>query len=187
MKDLLLLSLFGLGGIGVIITYYILYLYGAIKKYGNYFTKKELRVWAVSVLLTIASVIGLILWFSIYQELEDWKRVTFIVSLVCFLIFASLWSVSLAHIHSRNASPYIQQPILILVALATIGMLVATAYSTDKWLVITAAAIIVFHHLFFDAFYWMYIVDRETRKERNLTPNSQPVKNTKRPKKGQNV
>ena len=187
MKDLVLLSVFGSGGVGVLISYYLLYLGGILQKYAHYFTKTEWRVWTFSALLTVASVIGLILWFSVYQELDKNERILFIVSLAVFLIFAKLWSVSLAYIHARKASPYIQRPFLLIVALASIGLLLATVYSTDKWLVITAAAIIVFHHLIFDAFYWMHIVDRETRKEKNFTINNPPVKHRALPKKSRNV
>jgi membrane-associated HD superfamily phosphohydrolase len=187
MKDLVLLSVFGSGGVGVLISYYLLYLTGNLQKYVHYFTKVEWRVWIFSAFLTVASVIGLIIWFSFYQKLQESERILFIVSLAIFLIFAKLWSVSLAYIKARNASPYIQRPILLVVALATIGLLLATVYSTDKWLVISAAAIIVFHHLFFDAFYWMHIVDRETRKDKNLKVNNLSVKHKALPRKSRNV
>ena len=160
MKDPVIFSIFSAGGFGVLISYYFLYIIGALSKLSSYYTKLEWRTWTFSMLVTIVSILALIIWFSFYQKLEGWQRTTFISSLSVFLAFAMLWSASIAYIYLKNKDILNQRPFLFIVALATIGLLVATCYSTDNWPLIAAAAIVVFHHLFFDAFYWVHIHSR---------------------------
>lgn len=169
MKDSTIFALFTAGGFGVIISYFFLYLIGALTILARYYTKREWRFWTISMLLTTASVIGLIVWFSFYQQLEGWTRDLFIASLAIFLAFAMLWSLSIAYIYKYKLNPYYQQPLLLIVGLATVGLLIATSYSTDNWLVITAAAIIVWHHLILDGFWWptLHARGQKARKVRS--------------------
>jgi phosphatidylserine synthase len=160
MKDSTLFTLFLSGGFGVIITYIFLYFSNTLNILANYYTKQEWRFWTVSMLVTAASVVGLIVWFSFYQELEGWQRDLFISGLTVFLAFAMIWSFSVFYIHKYNLHPNYQRPILLIVGLATVAMLIATVYSTDKWLVITAAAIVVWHHLIIDGFWWPMLHQR---------------------------
>jgi hypothetical protein len=92
MKDSTLFTLFLSGGFGVIITYIFLYFSNTLNILANYYTKQEWRFWTVSMLVTAASVVGLIVWFSFYQELEGWQRDLFISGLTVFLAFAMIWS-----------------------------------------------------------------------------------------------
>lgn len=160
MKDNTIFTLFLSGGFGVIISYFFLYFTGTLNLLASYYTKKEWRFWVLSMLLTTASVIGLIVWFSFYQELLNWQRELFIYGLSVFLAFAMLWSLVVFYIEKNKIDPSYQRPVLLVVGLATIALLIATVYSTNKWLVITAAAIIVWHHLFIDAFWWSYLHQR---------------------------
>jgi phosphatidylserine synthase len=168
MEDSTIFTLFLAGGFGVIISYIFLYVTNTLKILSNYYTKQEWRFWILSMLITTASVIGLIVWFSFYQELEDWQRDLFISALSVFLAFAMLWSVSVYYIEKYKLNPSYQQPILLIVALATIALLIATIYSTDNWLVITAAAIIVWHHLIVDAFWWTSLHQRASLRHKKV-------------------
>ncbi len=160
MEDSTIFALFLAGGFGVIISYLFLYFTGTLKVLASYYTKQEWRFWTVSMLLTTASVIGLIVWFSFYQELEDWQRDIFISGLAVFLAFAMIWSLVVFYIEKYKLNPNYQRPILLIVGLASVALLLATVYSTNKWLVITAAAIIVWHHLIVDAFWWASLHQR---------------------------
>lgn len=154
MKDPTLFALFTGGGFGVIVSYIFLYLQGSLQELMTYYTKLEWRFWLISMLFTVVSVIGLIVWFSFYENLEkDWNTV-FITSLAVFLAFAMLWSVTIAYIYKNRVNPSIQQSVLLIVGLATVGLLLATIGSNSNWLVITAAAIVVWHHLIVDGFWW---------------------------------
>lgn len=160
MKDSTIFALFTSGGFGVIVSYLFLYSTTTLKTLASYYTKQEWRFWVLSMLLTAASVIGLVVWFSFYDRLEDWKRELFIAALAVFLAFAMLWSLSVFYIEKYKLNPNYQRPILLIVGLATVALLLATVYSTDRWLVITAAAIIVWHHLIVDAFWWLSLHQR---------------------------
>ena len=64
------------------------------------------------------------------------------------------WSLAVEYITHNKTNTDLERLPLIFTALATIGILVSVSYSTDNWLLIAAASIVVFHHLFFDAMIW---------------------------------
>ena len=154
MEDNLIQGLFFAGGFGVLITYMFLYITGTITKLANIFTPRLWKNWVFSMLITTASVLGIYSHFSFKQRMENWKRDLFIISTCIFLGSAMLWSLSVEYITHNKINTDLERLPLTLTALATIGILVSVCYSTDNWLLITAASIVVFHHLFFDAVIW---------------------------------
>ena len=160
MKDLGLFTTTIVGGIGVIVGYIYLHLSKYLKPMAKKFTKKEWKIWSFSVLLTIASFLGLIVWFSFYQELKDWQRDLFFSSLVIFLTGAIFWSLSIFYLKKFKQHVYLQLPALMVTSLGTLGILLSVIYSTSNWLLITAASIVLFHHLIFDNIYWVAIDSR---------------------------
>lgn len=162
MVDNALFSIFMAGGFGVLISYMFLYFQKSLPDLYSRYTKLEWRIWFISMMLTVASVIGVIVWFSFYEKLNN--RDLFISSFCVFLAFAMLWSLSIFYIFKNKSSPSIQVPILFIVGLATIGMFIPVISTTDNWLLIVAAFIIAFHHLVVDALYWPYIHSRKNIK-----------------------
>jgi hypothetical protein len=154
MEDNLIQGLFFAGGYGVLITYAFLYITGSGAKLACVFTPQLWKIWVFSMLITTASVLGIYSHFSFKQRMRSWKRDLFIVSTCVFLGSAMLWSLSAEYITRKNLSADLERLPLTLTALATIGILVSVASSTDDWLLITAASIVVMHHLFFDAVIW---------------------------------
>lgn len=161
MKDLGLFTTVLAGGISVIFGYISLYLHNYLNPLAKKFSKKEWNIWSFSVLLTIASFLGIIIWFSFYEELEDWKRELFLSSLVIFFIGATGWSLMISYIMKNKKSIYLQMLFLLLTAIGCLGILIAICYSTSDWLLITAGAILLFHHLIFDSIIWVIIHGRK--------------------------
>jgi hypothetical protein len=159
MEDGILFGTFMAGGFGVLVSYMFLYFQNSLPDLYRRYTKTEWRLWFTSMILTVASVIGVIVWFSFYERLK--YRDLFISSLCVFLAFAMLWSLSIFYIFKNKKSPSIQVPILMVVGLATIGMFIPVISTTDNWLLILAAFIIVFHHLVIDGLYWPYMHSRK--------------------------
>ena len=157
MKDHLVSGLFFAGGFGVLVSYIFIYITGTLTKLAKIFNPSLWRIWIFSMFITTAAVLGIYSHFSFNQRLESWKRTLFIVSTCIFLASAMLWSVSVEYIHKTKTTTSIERLPLTLTALATIGLLISVSYSTDDWLLITAASIIVFHHLVFDAIIWANI------------------------------
>jgi MFS family permease len=168
MKDSALFALFAGGGIGVLVSYMFLYYQKSLPLLYNMYTPFEWRLWFVSMVLTVVSVIALVTYFSGYKELKDGYRELFIVSLSAFLLFAMFWSLSIFYIMQNKKDPSIQKPILYIVGLASIGMLISTVNSTKSALIILAACIVVFHHLIVDAIWWPMIHQRGY-EERDVT------------------
>jgi hypothetical protein len=160
MKDLGLFTTTIIGGFGVIIGYIYLYFSNYLKPLAKKFTKQEWVIWSISALLTIASFLGIIFWFSFNQELENWQRELFLSSLVVFLTGAILWSISIFYLIKFKKNIYIQLPSLTLTSLGALGILISIIYSTNNWLLITAGSILLFHHLFLDNIYWLFINKR---------------------------
>lgn len=154
MQDKLIQGLFFAGGFGVIVSYMFLYITGTLPRLAKIFSSTMWRVWGFSMLITTAAVLGIYSHFSFKQRMENWKRDLFIVSTCLFLGSAMLWSLSVEYVTRNGTNTDLERIPLTLTALATIGILVSVSYSTDDWLLITAAAIIVFHHLIFDAIVW---------------------------------
>ena len=154
MKDELVGGLFFAGGFGVLVTYAMLWASGTLPVLASYFSKMQWKLWGYSVLITVISALGIFVWYSFYEKLEDWKRDLFIASLCIFLGSAMIWSFSVEYIESKKANPSFQRPALFLTAFGTIGMLIAIAYSEPSWLLVTAASILVFHHLIVDGLIW---------------------------------
>ena len=154
MEDKLIQGLFFAGGFGVLISYFFLHVTGTLTKMANIFTPKLWKIWVFSMLITTAAVLGLYSHFSFKQRMRGWKRDLFIVSTCIFLGSAMLWSLSVEYIKHKKINTDLERLPLTLTALATIGILVSVASSTDDWLLITAASIVVIHHLIFDAIIW---------------------------------
>ena len=159
MEDNTIFSIFMAGGFGVLVSYMFLYFQNSLPDLYSRYTKLEWRLWFISMVLTVVSVISIIIWFSFYEKLNH--RELFITSLCVFLAFAMLWSLSIFYIFKNNYSPSIQAPILFIVGLATIGMFIPIISTTDNWLLIVAAFIIAFHHLVVDGLYWPYMHSRK--------------------------
>jgi len=154
MHDNLVKGLFFGGGFGVLVSYMFIYATGTLSKLAGIFPYMTWKVWIFSMLITTASVLGIYSHFSFKQRMSSWKRTLFVVSTCVFLASAMLWSLSVEYINHNKTNTDIERVPLIFTALATIGILVSVSYSTDNWLLITAASIVVFHHLFFDAIIW---------------------------------
>jgi len=154
MQDNLIKGIFFAGGFGVLITYMFLHVTGTLSQLANLFPPTMWKIWVFSMLITTAADLGVYSHFSFNQRMTSWRRDLFIVSTCIFLASAMLWSLSVEYISQNNINTDLERLPLMLTALATIGILVSVSYSTDDWLLITAASIIVFHHLFFDAIVW---------------------------------
>ena len=150
MKDLGLFTTTISGGLGVIAGYLYLYLNNNLKTLAKKFTKKEWKIWTVSALLTVASFLGIIIWFSFYENLIDWKKDLFFSSLVVFLFGATLWSLIIYAICLKKLKMVYQLIPLTITSLGSIGILISIIYSTNNALLIAAGSFLVFHHLFFD-------------------------------------
>lgn len=161
MKDDTILTTSIIGGFGVLISYGMLAIQGALKPLAKKFTRSEWNIWSFSVLLTVASFLGLIIYYSFEEKLEDWKRDLFLSSLVIFLASAMSWSLLIGYIMKNKKNINLQLISLLITALGCIGILVAVCYSTENWLLITAASILTFHHLIFDSIIWVYIHNRK--------------------------
>ncbi len=154
MDDNLIKGLFFAGGFGVIVTYLFLYFTGTLPKLAKLFPPTMWKVWIFSMFITAASFLGIYIHFSFKQKMESWKRNLFIVSTCIFFASAMFWSVTVDYVTRKNTTTDIERVPLYLTALASIGILVSVSCSTEDWLLITAASIIVFHHLVFDAIIW---------------------------------
>ena len=160
MKDLGLFTTTVTGGVGVLTGYTYLYLSKYLSPLAKKFTSLEWKIWSFSALLTVASFLGIIVWFSFYELLEDWKRDLFFSSLVVFLIGAILWSLTIFYTMKFKRSIYTQLPALTITSLGALGILLSIIYSSDNALLITAGGILLFHHLVFDNIYWVTINSR---------------------------
>lgn len=154
MDDNLIKGIFFGGGFGVLVSYSFLYITGSLQRLAKIFPSMTWRIWVFSMLLTTAAVLGVYSHFTFKQRMESWKRTLFLVSTCVFLASAMLWSLSVEYITRNNTGTQIERIPLTLTALATIGILVSVCFSTDDWLLITAASIIVVHHLGFDGIVW---------------------------------
>ena len=156
--DQTIFYIFLAGGFIVILTYW--YHLESLKKVAKAFGKEDYKLWLFSALFTTASVIYLFIYFSFVKEIDDWERTLFLVSEIVFLTFASFWSTT---IYYKNI--YYEQLILFIVALSTLGLLVATIYSEESdWLVVTSALIIFFHHTFYDSMKWIELEKKLMKK-----------------------
>jgi len=160
MKDLGILTTTVSGGFGVIIGYVYLYLNNYLKPLAKKFKPLEWKIWSLSALLTIASFLALIIWFSSYQKLEDYKRDLFYSGLTVFLVGAIFWSLVVFYIMKFKKSKRYQLLPLTITTTGSILILFSVFYSTDNPLLIIAASILVFHHLIFDNLYWPMIDSR---------------------------
>lgn len=163
MKDLGILTTTLAGGVGVIVGYLFLYLSNFLGPLAKKFSKMEWRIWTVSALLTVASFLGIIIWYSFYERLESWKRDLFFSSLVVFLTGATLWSLLIFYLLKKKRNIYYQLPGLLMTSLGSLGILLSIVYSDSSWLLITAGSILLFHHLIFDNIYWVRIHGRNKK------------------------
>lgn len=167
MSDNLIIGLFFGGGFGVLTTYMILASSGLGGKMLNVFNANTWKLWSVSMIATVASVLGLYSYFGFKEPMDDgWARNLFIVSTCLFLAFAMIWSYSISRL-MFGGEIYLEKIALAIVALATIGILIATVNQTDNALVITAASIIVFHHVIWDFLVWGSNATKQTMKIKN--------------------
>lgn len=158
MKDEAVGLLFLLGSIGIIISYILLYYAGVLRRLMIIFKKspKLLKLWYISITLTIISFIYIIIYYTFYEKLEE-NRTLFLISLLFFLIFAMLWSFTVFIIDKYKLNVFIQSPILLIIALSTIGLLVASVLNEVTVLTVIALVIIVCHHTIFDFIGWPLI------------------------------
>ena len=154
MEDELIAGLFFGGGFGVLISYLFLITSGVISKLTPVFSNNTWKIWSVSAAITVASVIGLYIHFSFNQRMQGWARDLFITSTCLFIGFAMLWSYSIFRTANNGLDNGLEKVILAIVGLATIGILISVVEETENRLLITAASLIVFHHVVFDALVW---------------------------------
>ena len=154
MEDELIMGLFFAGGFGVLISYLFLITSGIIPKLTRVFSSNTWKLWALSVAITVACVIGVYVHFSFNQRMEGWSRDLFIISTCLFFGFAMLWSYSIFRTANNGLDNGLEKIILAIVGLATIGILVSVIEESSNGLLIAAALLIVFHHVFFDALMW---------------------------------
>ena len=98
-------------------------------------------------IVTTLSVVYIYYYYTFERKLEKWTRILFTVSTILFLLSAMMWSVSIRYGENNIKNRDVEKYPLYLTAAATIGILVSVLYSTNNWLVITAASIMVVHHL----------------------------------------
>lgn len=147
--DDLIFYIFLAGGFIVVLSYWLYFT--SLKKLVKVFGKNEYNFWLFSALITVVSVLYLFAYFSFVEKIENWERTLFIVSEVVFLVFASLWAFTIHYKKFNN-----EKIVLYVVALATLGLLIATIYSDQSnWLVVLAAFVVFFHHTFYDALKWV--------------------------------
>lgn len=164
MSDNLIVGLFFGGGFGVLTTYLFLMTSGLGGKMLNVFSRDTWKLWSVSMVATVASVLGLYSYFGFQQPMDDgWARDLFIVSTCVFLAFAMLWSYSISRL-AFGGEIYLEKVALGAVALATIGILISTLDQTSNGLVIAAAGIIAFHHVIWDFVIWGSNATKQTMK-----------------------
>ena len=154
MKDDFIGGIFLLGGIGVLISYMMLYVSGSLKRMLKVFTPNIFRIWVVSMLITTAAVLYLYYYFTFEKEIKGWSRNLIVASTILFLVSAMLWSVTIRYGEVSTKYRDLEIFPLYLTALGTIGILIGTVYATNNWIVIAAASIIVLHHLVIDAVVW---------------------------------
>lgn len=154
MKDEFIGGIFLVGGLGVLITYLMLYISGSLRRMLKVFTPRIFRIWTLSMIITTLSVVYIYYYYTFERKLQKWTRILFTVSTIIFLLSAMMWSVSIRYGETNTKNRDIEKYPLYLTAIATIGILVSVLYSTNNWLVITAATIMVVHHLFMDAIVW---------------------------------
>lgn len=154
MKDEFIGGIFLVGGLGVLVTYLMLYVSGSLKRMLKVFTPIFFRIWVLSMIVTTMSVVYIYYYYTFEKKLEKWTRILFTVSTILFLLSAMMWSVSIRYGETNMKNRDIEKYPLYLTATATIGILISVLYSTNDWLVITAAVIMVIHHLFMDAVAW---------------------------------
>ena len=159
MKDETVGGIFLVGGFGVIISYLFLYFTGVLSKLMKIFKKSPflLRLWYISAILTIVSVLYIMFYYTFIERIKDNYRDLFIISLIGFLSFAMLWSLSVFLIDKYKLNVYFQSPVLFFVALSTIGLLFAGIETNKELLPILALSMIVLHHALYDFLLWPYI------------------------------
>lgn len=155
MKDELVGVIFFIGGIGVLLSYLLLYKSGAFVNLVDVFSSRMWKVWILSMIITVLSVLYVYYYYVFEEEMEGWKRTLFVVSTFTFLISAISWSISINYLAKhKDQSTLIERIPLNVTALATIGILIAVLYSKNNTILILASIIIVIHHLIFDALIW---------------------------------
>lgn len=157
--DDLIFYIFIAGGVTVLFSYWF-YL-ASLKKIVKAFGKEDYSFWLLSAFFTTLSVLYVFIYFSFIEKIEGWERTLFVISEVVFLLFASLWASS---IHYKKFN--IEQIVLYVVALATLGLLIAVVYSNQSnWLVVLAAFVIFFHHTFYDSLKWVSLEKKFIKKK----------------------
>ena len=152
------------GGSAVLIGYASLYFTKILKKLTKKYTKKEFFYWSLSAILTVISFLYIIIIYSFFEEQDD---VIFRVGLSTFLIGAVLWSASILYQYLVNNKKKTKSELLAL-TLTTIGSILILITNIkvyrdedldiiNKTLLVISGIILVFHHLFFDNFYWYFI------------------------------
>lgn len=144
------------GGSGVLAGYYHLFLEkNLLTKLQSKYTENGWKLWKLSAMLTVVSFFAIIVWYSFYDTIN--YRELFLGSLTVFLFGAVIWPLTINYEHKHKCKSVAQLIALTITTLGTIGMLIAIVFNDEDWLLITASSIVVFHHLFFDNFYWYFL------------------------------
>lgn len=159
MKDELVFYVFAIGGIAILLSYYLIYVSGSLGKLFPILTKNKTfyNLWLLSVLITIPSILYIIVYYSFYERFDDNIRTLFIVSIFVYLFFCLCWPITVEYIvRNPGTSPEIQRPVLLVVALATLGFFLSVVLNdVNNALLIAAGVIVVFHHFVFDSVLWV--------------------------------
>ena len=171
-KDELTTGLFFGGGFGVLVSYMFLISGGYMPNIGNVFTQNTWRLWSISVILTVAAIVGLYAHFSFSERMEGWARDLFIVSTCVFFSFAMLWAYATFRVTHGGGEMYMEKVALAAIAAASIGIFTSTVDQTKNALVIVAAAFIVFHYVVMNGVVWgMHATKQKISNKRSLIRN----------------
>jgi len=159
MEDEVVFYVFVMGGLAVLLSYILIYVSGTLTKLMPILTKDKTfyTLWKCSVFLVVLSVLYIMIYYSFYERFDSDYRTLFISCLFVFLIFCLCWPISVEYIVKYKGNPELQRPILLLVALATIGFLTCIVLNnkTENSVLLIAGILVLIHHLFFDGIIWV--------------------------------
>lgn len=119
-----------------------------------------LIIWLFSMVLTVISY-GYLLYFFVWNAtLDEWEQILLLVSYVLFFNYAGQYgAVAMLDSNNNEKSGYLFWT-LFMVAFACVGFLVVACVEsegdTEGVLAIVSASIMLFHHAYFDAYYWYW-------------------------------
>ena len=159
MEDEVIFYVFAIGGLAILLSYILIYVSGTLSKLMPILTKDKTFyiLWKLSVFLVVPSVLYIMVYYSFYERLGSNYRSLFITCLFVFLIACLCWPIAVEYIVKNNKNPELQRPILLLVALATIGFLVCIILNNkvENGVLLISGILVLFHHLFYDSIIWV--------------------------------